>query len=102
MTFARFGPLGVVIGLAVLAAGLFLLHRLRVRHREHEVVTFERAWSMCHALTVGDELTLARCGSCHGRFLHDLLSATRPTCPCCRIRDAARAGEGRCCDAKPG
>ncbi len=39
MSFARFGPLGVLLGLAGLAGVLYLLHRLRVRHREHEVVT---------------------------------------------------------------
>lgn len=39
MTWQVFGPLTTALGALGLAAGLFMLQRLRVRHREHTVVT---------------------------------------------------------------
>lgn len=39
MNLTTIGPLGFLLGLAALAGGLFLLQRLRVRHREIVVVT---------------------------------------------------------------
>ena len=39
MSFQNLSIPAIVGGLAVIAAGLFLLQRLRVRHRPHEVVT---------------------------------------------------------------
>lgn len=39
MNFLNLSPLGLMIGLAAIAAGLYLLQRLRVRYRDHPVVT---------------------------------------------------------------
>ena len=50
-------------------------------------LTFERAWSMCNALTRGDELALLRCSKCQGNYVHDTLSLSPVVCPCCRIRE---------------
>ncbi len=49
-------------------------------------LSFEQAWSLCLALTRGDEVALARCLTCDGQFVHDLLAAERSVCPCCRLR----------------
>ena len=50
------------------------------------LLSFERAWSMCLALTDGDELTLRRCAQCDGSYVHDALSIAPDLCACCRIR----------------
>ncbi|MEM6638453.1 MAG: hypothetical protein AAF610_00985 [Pseudomonadota bacterium] len=60
----------------------------RTLYPEHSL-SFEQAWSLCLALDRGDELALARCLDCDGQFVHDLLSAERSICSCCRLRDCA-------------
>ena len=45
MSFANLSGLGVVLGVAGLAAALFLLQRLRVRYQPKRVVTIEPS---CH------------------------------------------------------
>lgn len=63
MNFQVFGLGGVLVGLAALAAGLFALQRVRVRHREFEVAT---------TLFWQEAIEKARARSLVERFRHPL------------------------------
>lgn len=51
---------------------------------------FERAWALCEALQLADELVVRLCRTCSGLFVHDQLSLKPTICPCCRIKRKQR------------
>jgi hypothetical protein len=52
-------------------------------------LSFERAWSLLHALTAGEELVLMACRECQGFYVHHLLEIDAGRCPCCRMTGRA-------------
>ena len=52
-------------------------------------LSFERAWSLLHALTAGEELVLMACRECQGLYVHHLLEIDTGRCPCCRMTGRA-------------
>jgi hypothetical protein len=52
-------------------------------------LSFERAWSLLHALTSGDELVLMACRECQGLYVHHLLEIDAGRCPCCKLTGRA-------------
>ena len=49
-------------------------------------LSFEQAWSLCRALSQGEEIALCTCSNCAGQFVYDRLSAAPSVCACCRVR----------------
>ena len=60
----------------------FAMHS--VRH-----LSFERAWSLLHALVTGEELVLMACRECQGLYVHHLLEIDAGRCPCCKLMGRA-------------
>jgi hypothetical protein len=56
----------------------------RVRH-----LSFERAWSLLHALAGGEELVLMACRECQNLYVHHLLEIDAGRCPCCKLMGRA-------------
>jgi Flagellar transcriptional activator (FlhC) len=62
-------------------------------------LSFERAWSLLHALAAGEELVLLACRECQGLYVHHLLEIDAGRCPCCKLtgrqplRQRASAGD---------
>lgn len=52
-------------------------------------LSFERAWSLLNALTVGEEIVLMACRECQGLYVHHLLEIDPGRCPCCKLTGRA-------------
>jgi hypothetical protein len=58
-----------------------------LHHVRH--LSFERAWSLLHALAGGEELVLMACRECQGLYVHHLLEIDAGRCPCCKLTGRA-------------
>lgn len=56
-------------------------------------LSFEWAWNLLHNISKNDELFLAVCGGCAGRYVQDAYALDRGACPSCEI--AARQDNRR-------
>ena len=74
-----------------LECGALLCHAYETYLELHApaMISFEHAWFLLLALARGDELGLARCTSCAGLRIIDLLSRRRLTCSNCAGTPAA-------------
>jgi hypothetical protein len=48
-------------------------------------LSFEWAWNLLQAISYNDELYLAVCGTCRGRYVQDAYAIDDKTCPGCEI-----------------
>jgi len=46
-------------------------------------LNFEWAWNLLHCISYNDELYLAECAYCHGRYVQDSYALDDGTCPTC-------------------
>jgi hypothetical protein len=52
---------------------------------ERPLLNFEWAWNLLHSMSSGDELYLASCGECRGRYVQDAYALDLKICPACEI-----------------
>ena len=52
---------------------------------ERPLLNIEWAWNLLHSMSRGDELYLARCGECRGRYVQDAYALDLKICPACEI-----------------
>ncbi len=60
---------------------------------ERPLLSFEWAWTLLHSIC-GEELYLAVCGQCDGRYVQDAYALDLKTCPCCEIEAERRRRPG--------
>lgn len=61
---------------------------------ERPLLNFEWAWNLLHSITRGDELFLAICGECRGRYVQDAYALDMKICPACEIEAQRRRRPG--------
>ena len=61
---------------------------------ERPLLNFEWAWNLLHSMSRGDELCLARCGECRGRYVQDAYALDLKICPACEIEAQRRRRPG--------
>jgi len=57
-------------------------------HPNH-AINFEWAWNLLHNISMNDELYLAICRRCRGRYVQDAYAIDRRICPSCAISSVA-------------
>jgi hypothetical protein len=60
---------------------------------ERPLLSFEWAWTLLHSIC-GEELYLAVCGQCDGRYVQDAYALDLKTCPSCEIEAERRRRPG--------
>jgi len=60
---------------------------------ERPLLSFEWAWTLLHSIC-GEELYLAVCARCDGRYVQDAYALDLKTCPCCEIEVERRRRPG--------
>lgn len=58
-------------------------------HRD-AALSFEWAWNLLQAISWNDELYLATCAGCRGRYVQDAYALDHRTCPACEIAGGER------------
>lgn len=61
---------------------------------ERPLLSFEWAWNLLHRMSRGDELYLASCGECRGRYVQDAYALDLRVCPACEIEAQRRRRPG--------
>jgi len=61
---------------------------------ERPLLSFEWAWTLLQSMCRGDELYLAVCSRCDGRYVQDAYALDLKTCPCCEIEAERRRRPG--------
>jgi hypothetical protein len=61
---------------------------------ERPLLNFEWAWNLLHRMSRGDELYLANCGECRGRYVQDAYALDLRICPACEIEAQRRRRPG--------
>ena len=61
---------------------------------ERPLLSFEWAWTLLHSICGGEELYLAVCTRCDGRYVQDAYALDLKTCPCCEIEAERRRRPG--------
>ena len=61
---------------------------------ERPLLSFEWAWTLLHSICGGEELLLAVCARCDGRYVRDAYALDLKTCPCCEIEAERRRRPG--------
>lgn len=61
---------------------------------ERPLLSFEWAWTLLHSICGGEELLLAVCARCDGRYVRDAYALDLKTCPCCEIEADRRRRPG--------
>lgn len=61
---------------------------------ERPLLNFEWAWNLLHCIAYHDELYLAVCGRCRGRYVQDAYALDLKTCPACEILAQRRRRPG--------
>jgi hypothetical protein len=57
-------------------------------------LSFEWAWNLLQAISCNDELYLASCAGCRGRYVQDAYALDHKTCPACEIAEHRRRRPG--------
>jgi hypothetical protein len=61
---------------------------------ERPLLSFEWAWTLLHSVGGGEELYMAVCAGCGGRYVQDAYALDLKTCPCCEIEAERRRRPG--------
>jgi len=61
---------------------------------ERPLLSFEWAWTLLRSICGGEELYLAVCSRCEGRYVQDAYALDLKTCPCCEIEAERRRRPG--------
>lgn len=61
---------------------------------DRPLLNFEWAWNLLHSMSRGDELYLANCGQCRGRYVQDAYALDLKICPACEIEAQRRRRPG--------
>ena len=61
---------------------------------ERPLLSFEWAWTLLRSICRGEELYLAVCSRCDGRYVQDAYALDLKTCPCCEIEAERRRRPG--------
>jgi hypothetical protein len=61
---------------------------------ERPLLNFEWAWNLLHSISGSDELFLAVCADCRGRYVQDAYALDMKICPACEIEAQRRRRPG--------
>jgi hypothetical protein len=61
---------------------------------DRPLLNFEWAWNLLHSMSRGDELYLASCAGCRGRYVQDAYALDLRMCPACEIETQRRRRPG--------
>jgi hypothetical protein len=65
------------------------------------LLSFEWAWNLLQNIAFNDELFLAICAACRGRYVQDAYALDLKTCPACEIETQRLRGPGNGSSAAP-
>jgi hypothetical protein len=63
-------------------------------HEDRALLSFEWAWNLIHSISWNDELYLAMCRGCLGRYVQDAYALDLKICPSCEIEAHQRRRPG--------
>ncbi len=61
---------------------------------DRPLLNFEWAWNLLHSMSHGNELYLASCDQCRGRYVQDAYALDLKMCPACEIESQRRRRPG--------